>query len=510
MKQILILDFGSQYTQLIARRLREEQVYCEVLPFNTKYEEILEKDPAGIILSGGPCSAYAKGSPHPDERIYSYPKPILGICYGMQLLALHNGGKVSASKKREYGFSEVKIKSKTSKLFKGVPSKITAWMSHGDGVSKLPKNFKLLAETQHAPSAAEDVKNNRYALQFHPEVVHTQYGAQILKNFAREICKYSEKWTPSSILKQSIEDARAQVGKQGHIICALSGGVDSTVVAALLRKAVGDRVYCIFVDTGLLRLGDRERTIKMAKQMKLNLKVIDAEKLFLGKLAGVSDPEKKRKIIGNTFIEVFEKEAKKFKDAQYLAQGTLYPDVIESTSVKGPSATIKSHHNVGGLPEKMKLKLVEPVRMLFKDEVRALGRELKLKSEFIDIHPFPGPGLAVRQLGAVNKADLEVLRKADFIVRDVLHKTGWDKKSWQAFAVLLPIKTVGVMGDERTYEKTAVIRIVNSVDGMTADWTRLPHDIMQEMSSRIVSETKGINKVVYDITSKPPSTIEWE
>jgi GMP synthase (glutamine-hydrolysing) len=428
----------------------------------------------------------------------------------MQLLALNHGGKVEPCASREYGFSEVKVKG-ASKLLKGLPPKFTAWMSHGDGVKRLPGNFKMTAHTASSPfSAAEDIKNKRYAVQFHPEVVHTRYGAKILKNFAREICAYKEKWTPASILKQSVEDVKKQVGPKGNIICGLSGGVDSTVVAALLRRAVGNRVFCIFVDTGLLRLGDRERTVRMAKEMKLNLKVVDAEKLFLKKLAGVADPEQKRKTIGKLFIEVFEKEAKKFKDAQFLAQGTLYPDVIESTSVKGPSATIKSHHNVGGLPEKMKLKLVEPVRFLFKDEVRALGRELGLKEEYIDLHPFPGPGLAVRLLGAVNKPDLDILRQADFIVRDVLKKTGWDKKSWQAFAVLLPVRTVGVMGDERTYERTCCVRAVNSVDGMTADWTRLPHDVLQEISSRIVSTIKGFNKVVYDITSKPPSTIEWE
>ncbi|ACC98324.1 GMP synthase, large subunit [Elusimicrobium minutum Pei191] len=510
MKQILILDFGSQYTQLIARRLREEQIYCEILPFNTKYEDIIALDPAGVILSGGPSSVYGAGAPKPDPKIFSIDKPVLGICYGMQLLAVNGGGKVTACKKREYGFAEVKIKASTSKLLKGMPKKFTAWMSHGDGVHAMPKNFKVTATTSTSPfSAAEDDKNKRYAVQFHPEVVHTAHGSKILKNFARVICGYKEKWTPASIMTASIAAMKKQIGK-GHVICGLSGGVDSSVVAALLAKAIGKNLYCIYVDTGLLRTGDRERTEGLAKKLKVNLKIVDAEKLFLTKLAGVTDPEKKRKIIGALFIEVFEKEAKKFKDAQFLAQGTLYPDVIESMSVKGPSDVIKSHHNVGGLPEKMNLKLVEPLRFLFKDEVRALGRELGLGSEIVDIHPFPGPGLAVRILGAVNKPDLDTLRAADFIVREELYKSGWDKKSWQAFAVLLPIKTVGVMGDERTYEKAACVRCVNSVDGMTADWTKLPYDVLQKISGRIISEVRGINKVVYDITSKPPSTIEWE
>jgi len=503
------LDFGSQYTQLIARKLREEAVYCEVLPYNTPASEIFAKDPAGVILSGGPSSVYDKNAPKPDPRLFEFKNPILGICYGMQLMALNGGGKVMPCSAREYGFSEVRVQ-KSSALFKGVPGKFTAWMSHGDGVKKLPAAFTTTAVTKISPfSAAEDVKNKRYAIQFHPEVVHTQFGAQILKNFARDICNYKERWTPASILKESVAAIKA-AAPSGNIICGLSGGVDSSVLAALLKRAAGARVFCIFVDTGLLRLGDRERTAGFAKKLGIRLKIVDAEKIFLKALAGVTNPEQKRKTIGRLFIEIFEREAKKFKNAQFLAQGTLYPDVIESVSVKGPSATIKSHHNVGGLPEKMNLKLIEPLRFLFKDEVRALGRELGLPDEIISIHPFPGPGLAVRILGEVNKHDLEILRAADFIVRDELNKTGWDKKCWQAFAVLLPIRTVGVMGDERTYEKTAVVRIVNSVDGMTADWTRLPHDIMQTISSRIVSSVRGINKVLYDITSKPPSTIEME
>lgn len=509
MKQILILDFGSQYTQLIARRLRELEVYCEIMPFSTPAARIASLDAAGVILSGGPSSVYGVKAPQPDPEIFNLPVPILGVCYGMQLLAQNGGGSVKPGKKREYGLGEVKITG--GELFKGLPRKLTVWMSHGDCVKSAGKNFKVTASTADNPfTAFEDRSARRYGVQFHPEVAHTQHGADILRNFARGICAYTEHWTPKSIVEQMLEDIHATVGPKDHVLCALSGGVDSSVAAALLSKAVGKRLYCIFVDTGLLRKGDREKMQALAKKLKLNLKVVDAESRFLGKLKGVSDPEKKRKIIGKQFIEVFEAEAKKIKSVQFLAQGTLYPDVIESVSVNGPSAVIKSHHNVGGLPKRMKLKLVEPLRFLFKDEVRALGRELGISEEILMQHPFPGPGLGVRILGQVTKADADILREADFIFRQELASSGWDKKSWQAFAVLLPVRTVGVMGDERTYEKTCVLRAVNSVDGMTADFTELPYEVLKAASSKIVSRVRGINRVVYDITSKPPSTIEWE
>ncbi|MBT6715908.1 MAG: glutamine-hydrolyzing GMP synthase, partial [Elusimicrobiaceae bacterium] len=436
---------------------------------------------------------------------------MLGICYGMQMLSLNSGGKVVAGKKREYGFAEVKITNINSPLFAGLKqSKFTAWMSHGDEVTKLGKGYKILAKTANIPyAAAVNEKARRYLVQFHPEVAHTQYGAKLLANFAHKICGCKASWTSKCIVKESVDEIKKTVGK-GHVICGLSGGVDSSVAAALIQKAIGKNLYCVFVDTGLLRSDDKSKMKKLAKDLKLNLKIVDATNMFLKRLKGVSSPEKKRKIIGRAFIEVFNKEAKKFKDAGFLAQGTLYPDIIESVSVKGPSATIKSHHNVGGLPKRMKLKLVEPLRFLFKDEVRALGKELDIADDILSAHPFPGPGLAVRILGSIKWDDLEILRAADAIVREELHLSGWDKKSWQAFAVLLPVKAVGVMGDERTYEKALAIRCVNSTDGMTADWTRLPYDLLHKMSSRIISEIKGINKVVYDITSKPPSTIEWE
>ncbi|MFA6316826.1 MAG: glutamine-hydrolyzing GMP synthase [Elusimicrobiota bacterium] len=506
---VLILDFGSQYTQLIARRLRELQVYCEVLPYNAPVERILKSSPKGIILSGGPDSVHRQGSPRPDPALFALGLPVLGICYGMQLLTTLHGGRVAPARKREYGFAKLKVTS-TSPLFQGLPKTLQVWMSHGDSAKGLGGNgFKAAAKTDTAPLAAiADDAKKLYGVQFHPEVHHTPEGGRILENFSRRICGLAQRWTMASFLESSVSDIRRQVGT-GRVVLALSGGVDSSVAAALIHRAIGKRLACVFVDTGLLREGDLEKVRALGRTMGLSLKVVDAAKTFLKRLSGVTDPERKRKIIGRTFIEVFEAEAKRIK-ADFLAQGTLYPDVIESVSVKGPSAVIKSHHNVGGLPERMKLKLVEPLRMCFKDEVRALGREMGLPQGILGAHPFPGPGLAIRILGDVAPERLAVLRRADAIMRAELLSSGWQSKAWQAFAVLLPVKSVGVMGDERTYENTVALRCVDSVDGMTADWTRLPYDLLQKMSSRIISEVKGVNRVVYDISSKPPATIEWE
>ncbi|MEK7656577.1 MAG: glutamine-hydrolyzing GMP synthase [Elusimicrobiota bacterium] len=506
---IIIIDFGSQYTQLIARRLRELEVYAEILPCTADIRAVLAKKPAGVILSGGPASVSSRGAPRLPEGLLESGLPILGICYGMQLLALLHGGRVTRAKKREYGHAEVSVTGEDP-LFAGLSRTLKVWMSHGDGAERLGNGFKVLARTDAAPYAAIGDREKRwYGVQFHPEVAHTPEGARLLENFARRICGHEERWTMSSFLEDSVRRIRAQVG-EGRVVCALSGGVDSSVTAALLARAVGKNLSCIYVDTGLGRLGDREFVREAFGRLGVKVKIADASALFLRRLAGVRDPERKRKIIGRSFISVFEGEAKRIRGARFLAQGTLYPDVIESLSVHGPSALIKSHHNVGGLPKRMKLELVEPLRALFKDEVRRLGAELDLPETLLGRHPFPGPGLAVRILGSVTKESLDLLRRADAIFQEELRSRGHYDKVWQAFAVLLPVKTVGVMGDERTHDQVIALRSVQSTDGMTADWSPLPHDLLARASSRIVSEVRGVNRVVYDITSKPPGTIEWQ
>ncbi len=510
-ERILILDFGSQYTQLIARRVREAKVYCEIYPFNAGLEKARAFRPKGLILSGGPSSVYDAGAPLIDRAVIGIGVPVLGICYGMQLLTHLLGGVVAKSQKREYGRAELSIH-KGEGLFTGIgeAGKATVWMSHGDRIEKMPAGFTAIAHTDNSPTAAmADDDKKFYGVQFHPEVVHTSQGTQILRNFVYGICKCEPSWNMASFVDYSVGEIRKAVGNK-QAVCGLSGGVDSSVAAVLVHKAIGKQLTCIFVNNGVLRKDEAEKVQHTFKDMGLNLKYVDASSQFLDKLKGVEDPEMKRKLIGNTFIEVFEKEAHEVGGAEFLVQGTLYPDVIESVSFKGPSAVIKSHHNVGGLPEKMKLKLVEPLRELFKDEVRAIGREMKMPDEIIDRQPFPGPGLAIRILGAVTEPRLKILREADAIVIEEIKKAGLYKNIWQSFAVLLPIKTVGVMGDERTYENVVAIRAVTSQDGMTADWAKLSYDLMGTMSNRIINEVKGVNRVVFDISSKPPSTIEWE
>ena len=511
-EKILVLDFGSQYTQLIARRIRENKVYSEIYPFNVSLDKIKEFNPKGIILSGGPSRVTGKDAPIPDKAIYDLGIPLLGICYGMQLMAHCLGGKVARATKREYGRAELKADD-FSDLFKGLASKKhnVVWMSHGDRIEKTPKGFVRIAHTSNSPTAAmADRKQKFYALQFHPEVVHTEHGKKILRNFVFNICKCKPRWTMKSFVETTTHEIKEMVGKD-KVVCAISGGVDSSVTAVLMHKAIGKKLTCIFVDNGVLRKNESKQVQSMLRRnFHVNLICVDASKRFMAKLKGVTDPEKKRKIIGNEFIHIFQEEANKIKGSKYLAQGTLYPDVIESTSFKGPSATIKSHHNVGGLLENMHLKLIEPLRELFKDEVRVLGKEMGMSDEVIHRHPFPGPGLAVRIIDDVTPLRADILREADAIVLEEIKKAGLYDEIWQAFAVLLPIKTVGVMGDERTYENVVAIRAVTSVDGMTADWAKIPYDVLGIISNRIINEVMGVNRVVYDISSKPPGTIEWE
>jgi GMP synthase (glutamine-hydrolysing) len=506
LETILVLDFGSQYTQLIARRIREASVYSEVVPFNTSVEAILKHEPRGIVLSGGPDSVYEQGAPACDRKIYDLGIPILGVCYGMQLLAKDLGGKVGPGAEREYGPRDIEVVGRTC-LLDGIKR---VWMSHGDRILEPPPHFQVTARSETAMAAMENVDRKIFAIQFHPEVTHTPNGTAVYRRFIFDVCGCRGSWTMGSFIERSIARIKEQVGN-GRALCAISGGVDSTVAATLVSRAMGDRLTGVFVNNGLLRKNEFERVLSVLRNnLHLNVRGIDAADRFLNLLAGVTDPEKKRKIIGGEFIRVFEEEAKEMGAVDFLVQGTVYPDVIESVSVKGPSQTIKSHHNVGGLPERMHLKLVEPLRELFKDEVRRVGLELGLPEEMVWRQPFPGPGLGVRIMGEVTKEGVRLLQEADDILVSEIKKAGLYRDIWQAFGILLPVKSVGVMGDNRTYDHTLAIRAVHSTDGMTADWVRLPYEVLNVISSRIVNEVKGINRVVYDITSKPPATIEWE
>ena len=518
-QSIVVLDFGAQYSQLIARRIRENKVFSVVLPFNASLDEIRSYNPAGIVLSGGPSSVYDKGAPHADPRVFDLNLPVLGICYGLQFMVFALGGKVTPSTMREYGHAKAELQVADSQLFAGLPKVLAVWMSHGDAAEELPAGFRLTARTPHAVAAIENAERRMFAVQFHPEVHHTPLGADILRNFALNICGAAPTWTGQHFIDSTIAQVKAQVGS-GNAICALSGGVDSSVAAVLVDRAMRDangnsRLTCIFVNNGVLRKNEFEKVQQYLRdKLGLRLDAVDATDRFMTKLAGVTDPEKKRKIIGNEFITVFEEEAKRIERTEghvdWLVQGTLYPYVIESRSVRGPSDIIKSHHNVGGLPEKMRLKLIEPLKDLFKDEVRRIGRDLAMPEDILQRQPFPGPGLAVRIVGEVTKERADLLRECDEIVVAEIKRAGLYLRIWQSFAVLLPVMSVGVMGDQRTYAYTCAIRAVHSEDGMTADWVPLPYEVLKTISNRIVNEVRGVNRVVYDITSKPPGTIEWE
>lgn len=507
---IVILDFGSQYTQLIARKVREAKVYCEILPYRAALAEILSKQPTGVILSGGPASVYSPDAPHPAPQLFESGFPVLGICYGMQLMTQHFGGRVKKATRREYGSAELTVTHRDY-LFQGIGPRIPVWMSHGDAAEALPSGFRPLANTKNSPYAAiANPERRMFGVQFHPEVHHTPSGAQILANFLFRVCRERPRWTMRSFIQQTVEEIQRRVGSE-RVLCALSGGVDSSVAAALTHRAVGDQLYCVSVDHGLQRWGEIDRLRRVfGHQMGSRLVVVDAQQRFLDRLRGVEDPEVKRKRIGQEFIAVFEEQARRIGEVRWLVQGTLYPDVIESVSVNGPSATIKTHHNVGGLPERMALTLIEPLRFLFKDEVRRLGKALGLPAEILHRHPFPGPGLAIRVLGEVTAPRLALVREADRIVEEEIRRARLYDRVWQAFAVLLPVKSVGVMGDERTYEHVVALRAVESMDAMTADWAKLPPEVLGRIANRIINEVKGVNRVVYDISSKPPATIEWE
>ena len=508
---ILIVDFGSQYNQLIARRVREHHVYCQIEPPDIDFARIEALQPEGIILSGGPASIYEKGSPRVDRRVFALGVPVLGICYGLQFMMDALGGEVIRAERREYGFAELRIRSPRG-IFEGVEPRTRCWMSHGDTIGRLPKGFRVTASTANTKIAAAENPGRRfYGLQFHPEVVHTPEGKRMLGNFLFQICGCRRTWTMKSFARDAVEEIRGQVGS-GKVILGLSGGVDSSVAAVLLHRAVGRQLHCVFVDNGVLREGEAQKVRDVfRKHFRINLRFARAGKLFLDRLKGIDEPERKRKIIGRTFIEVFEKEARRIQGVRFLAQGTLYPDIIESRSAfGGPSAVIKSHHNVGGLPKRMHLSLVEPLKHLFKDEVRLLGRELGMSDELVWRQPFPGPGLAIRIIGEVTARRLDILRKADVILMDEIRAAGLYRRLWQSFAVLLPVKSVGIMGDQRTYENILAVRAVTSDDAMTADWARIPHELLGRIANRIINEVRGVNRVVYDISSKPPSTIEWE